>query len=39
MFDPKSSLRAAQLLLSSSDVQRMCANKTLDFEGKMSLGC
>ena len=26
-------------LLSSSDVQRMCANKTLDFEGKMSLGC
>jgi hypothetical protein len=26
-------------LLSSSDVQKMCANKTLDFEGKMSLGC
>ena len=26
-------------LLSSSDVQRMCANKTLDFEGKMNLGC
>ena len=26
-------------LLSSSDVQRMCSNKTLDFEGKMNLGC
>lgn len=26
-------------LLSSSDVQRMCTNKTLDFEGKMNLGC
>ena len=26
-------------LLSSSDVTRMCANKTLDFEGKMNLGC
>ena len=25
--------------LSSSDVTRMCANKTLDFEGKMNLGC
>ena len=26
-------------LLSSSDVTRMCSNKTLDFEGKMNLGC
>jgi len=26
-------------LLSSSDVVRMCGNKTLDYEGKMNLGC
>ena len=26
-------------LLSSSDVRTMCTNKTLDFEGKMNLGC
>jgi len=26
-------------LLSSSDVTRACANKTLDFDGKVNLGC